>query len=286
MVARDEEQRAALQGLADRAAANRVTVELIGASELRAQAPFLSDDVLAGLGVPDEAIVDPWALTRSYADAARAAGGRIVLGARVTGLDIDAGSVHVRTDDGTAYEADQVFDCAGLQADDIARLAGDDSFVVRPRKGEFLVLRATGGVDRIVLPVPGAMGKGMLVVPIVAGGLLLGPTARDVDDKTDRSVAASSRRRIVEACAAMVPAVRRMEQKAEFAGLRTVSSTGGSVVRPSRAGDRMWLVAGIRSTGVSISPALAEAVADKVVSVRGWQRARTVASRATVSPRR
>jgi glycerol-3-phosphate dehydrogenase len=100
----------------------------------------------------------------------------------------------------------------------------------------------------------------------------------EVDDKTDRSVAAASRRRIIEACAAMVPAVRRMEPKAEFAGLRTVSSTGGSVVRPSRVSDRLWLVAGIRSTGISVSPALAEMVVEQVARLRGWDRAGAVRS--------
>jgi glycerol-3-phosphate dehydrogenase len=199
----------------------------------------------------------------------------VVLGRRVVGLDVQRDRVRAALDDGTVYEADQAFDSAGLQADDVARLAGDDGFRISPRKGQFLVVSETAGVDRIVLPVPGAKGKGTLVTPIISGGLLLGPTAEDLHDKADRSVDPTARHRIMEACAAMVPAVAGLHPTHQFAGLRTVSSTGGPVIRPSAAGDRLWLLAGLRSTGVSVSPALAETVAEQVSPLRGWARGRT-----------
>ncbi|HET7829673.1 MAG TPA: (2Fe-2S)-binding protein, partial [Candidatus Limnocylindrales bacterium] len=42
--------------------------------------------------------------------------------------------------------------------------------------------------------------------------------------------------------------------------------------------DRLWLACGIRSTGISVSPAVAERVADDVLAARGWAaRPRTVA---------
>jgi glycerol-3-phosphate dehydrogenase len=199
----------------------------------------------------------------------------VILGRRVVALDLGRDKVRVGLDDGTVYEADQAFDSAGLQADEVARLAGDVGFRIRPRKGQFLVVSETVGVDRIVLPVPGRMGKGTLVTPIISGGLLLGPTAEDLDDKADRSVDPTARDRIMKACAAMVPAVGSLSPTRQFAGLRTVSSTGGPVLRPSAAGDRLWLIAGLRSTGVSVSPALAEAVAELVSPLRGWARGRT-----------
>jgi glycerol-3-phosphate dehydrogenase len=276
MVARNETERARISnGLSRNAATLGVGVELLDRAALRREAPYVTDSALAGLSIPDEALVDPWPLTRAYAGAAVAAGARVILGRRVVGLDVGRDRVRVVLDDGAVYQADQAFDSAGLQADDVARLAGDDGFRIRPRKGQFLVVSETAGVDRIVLPVPGPMGKGTLVTPIISGGLLLGPTAEDLDDKGDRSVDPTARGRIMEACAAMVPAVAGFHPTHQFAGLRTVSSTGGSVIRPSTAGDRLWLLAGIRSTGVSVSPALAEAVAEQVAPLRGWARRRT-----------
>jgi hypothetical protein len=61
-----------------------------------------------------------------------------------------------------------------------------------------------------------------------------------------------------------------MEPIRRFAGVRPVSSTGDYIVRASAAGDRLTIVAGIRSTGVSASPAIAELAADLALKVRGW----------------
>ncbi|MFN8518414.1 MAG: FAD-dependent oxidoreductase [Chloroflexota bacterium] len=188
----------------------------------------------------------------------------------VSRLQVDARGVGVGLADGRWIDAAQVIDAAGLGADEVARLAGDGSFRITPRRGQFLVSEETFGVDRIVLPVPGPMGKGMLVTPIVFGGLLLGPTAVDIADKSDRGVRPDETRRIVESCGSLVPAVAEALPVRSFVGLRTVSSTGDHILGPSRVGDRLWLACGIRSTGISVSPAVAEHVADGVLQARGW----------------
>jgi len=269
--------------VAANAAALGVRTELLGRDEVRAAAPYLADDVAAALSVPEESVVDPFWLVRAYAEAAIAAGAEVRLGAAVAGLRLDADGALVRLSDGTEIAADQVIDAAGLQADEVAALAGDTGFAISPRKGQFLVSEETFGVDRIVLPIPGPMGKGMLVTPIVFGGLLLGPTATDGSDKTDRSTDASERERILASCRSMVPALAGAVPVRAFAGLRTVSSTGDFILRPSAAGDRLYLAAGIRSTGVSTSPAVAEAVADAVIALRGWG-ARLPAARRLAPP--
>ncbi len=50
--------------------------------------------------------------------------------------------------------------CAGLHADEVARLAGDDSFEIYPRKGEFFVFDPPAPLERILLPVPTERTKG------------------------------------------------------------------------------------------------------------------------------
>lgn len=250
-----------------------VTTELLDRDAVRSVAPYLAEDVTAALAIPGEGVLDPFWLTRAYAEAALAGGAEVRLGRPVVGLEVTHERVLVRIDGGAVIEAEQVIDAAGIRADEVARLAGDASFAVTPRKGQFLVSEETFGVDRIVLPIPGPLGKGMLVTPIVFGGLLLGPTAVDGFDKTDRSTDPAERERIMATCRAMVPAVDDMVPIRQFAGLRHVSSTGDFIVRPSSVGDRLYLAAGIRSTGVSTSPAIAEAVVADVLARRGWDRA-------------
>jgi glycerol-3-phosphate dehydrogenase len=282
MVVRSEDERRRLvDEILPVATTHGVETEIIDSEALRDLAPYLADDVLAALSIPAEGIVDPFWLTRAFAESAMAAGARVRTSAPVTAIDVDGQRVVVTVEGGDRYEADQAFDCGGLFADAVAALAGDTSFSIRPRKGQFLVSETTFGVDRIVLPVPGPMGKGMLLTPIVFGGVLLGPTAEDIDDKTDRSTDRATRERIIDACASMVPDARRMAPIRQFAGVRAASSTGDYILRPSTAGDRLHIVAGIRSTGISASAVIAEAVVDDVAGRRGWDRDRRVAS---VSP--
>ena len=58
---------------------------------------------------------------------------------------------------------DVAVNCAGLGADAVARLVGDESFTIYPRKGEFFVFDAT--LDRILLPVPPSAPRGCSCSP-------------------------------------------------------------------------------------------------------------------------
>jgi glycerol-3-phosphate dehydrogenase len=259
--------------LADTAALARdhgVRSEILEGPALGEAAPFITPHAIAALSIPDEGIVDPFWLTRSYAEAAMALGARVWTGTPVVSLAAEGQRVSVGLADGRRIEADQAFDCAGLWADDVARLAGDASFTLTPRKGQFLVSERTFDVDRIVLPIPGPLGKGMLVTPIVFGGVLLGPTAEDGSDKGDRSTNQAGRESILRACTDLVPDVQHMDPIRAFAGVRAVSSTGDYIIRPSTAGDRLTIVAGIRSTGISASLAIAQAAVGLAATARHW----------------
>ena len=69
---------------------------------------------------------------------------------------------------------------AGLASDKVDRMFGGDGFTIRPRQGELIVFDklARPLLSSILLPVPTARTKGVLVAPTVFGNVLLGPTAR------------------------------------------------------------------------------------------------------------
>jgi len=272
MLAFDEDEAARLRPIAATADGHGAAMEIVDRAWLGRHAPYVDPGATAALLVPDEGIVDPFWLTRAYAEAAIAMGARLWTRASVTTLDVTPEHVDVGLADGRAIRARQAFDCAGVRADEVAALAGDESFALTPRKGQFLVSELTSGVDRIVLPIPGPLGKGMLVTPIVFGGVLLGPTAEDGDDKSDRSTTEAGRSRILAACRRLVPDVDAMEPIRSFAGVRAVSSTGDYIIRPSAAGDRLTIVAGIRSTGISASSAIAGSAVGLAAAARGWGR--------------
>src|SRR3954453_20850365 len=127
--------------------------------------------------VPGLSVTDPVRFTLSLAAAAEAAGAEVRTGFHVR--RVGPGGL-VFAESGDVAVGDVVVNCAGLRADEVARSAGDDSFRIRPRKGEFFVFDAT--LDRILLPVPTPRTKGVLVFPTVDGKVIAGPTAVDVDD--------------------------------------------------------------------------------------------------------
>ena len=112
---------------------------------------------------------------------------------------------------------------AGLFADDIARAAGDDHFRIRPRKGEFFVFDPPGGspLEQILLPVPSAHTKGVLVFPTTDRKVVASPTAVDQEDKRDWSVRPEAAREVMERAARLMPALEGSEPIASYAGLRT-----------------------------------------------------------------
>jgi glycerol-3-phosphate dehydrogenase len=203
-------------------------------------------------------VTDPVAYTVALAAAAERAGAEVRTSFRVTELDAD----RVWSDDAQQERADLVIDCAGLHAHAVAQLFGDDSFVIRPRKGEFLVFDVP--LDRILLPVPTSRTKGVLVFPTVHGGCVAGPTAIDQDDPEDWSVRPEATSEIMARAVRMHPALEGAEPVATYAGLRPAGVDANYLIRRSTADRRLILVGAIRSTGLSAALGIAEHVADLV----------------------
>lgn len=262
-----EEELPSLRALAARAARLGVEAEMIAGDQARALLPLVSGEALAALHVPDEGIIDPLRLTLAYAELAVANGVELRLSTPVTGFRSDpAGRItHVRTpagDDATG----QVVNAAGLHADEISRLAGAERFQTWPRKGEFLLVDRELGqhVTKILAPVPSPRTRGVLVVPTTNGSLLLGPTADDGDDKRDRATDGPTLERVLAAATRLLPGIERRHITKTFAGLRPAADPTYRVERSALVPNLVH-AAGIRSTGVSSSPAVADRVHDLLV---------------------
>jgi glycerol-3-phosphate dehydrogenase len=214
--------------------------------------------------VPGEHVTDPVAFTHALARAARAAGGRIELNARVVGIRDGGDRLTAELADGREVTASVVINAAGLHADEIARLLGDDSFEIYPRKGEFFVyeLPAGGTLDRIVLPVPTKRTKGVLVFPTLDGRVVAGPTAVDLLDKHDWGVRPEAHLEVLGKAVAQLPALAGLTPVSSYAGLRPAGRDCNYVIGSSAACKRLVNVAAIRSTGLSASLGIGAYVAE------------------------
>ncbi|PWJ49535.1 glycerol-3-phosphate dehydrogenase [Quadrisphaera granulorum] len=212
--------------------------------------------------VPDESVTDPVAFTRAMAASAETAGARVELNARVVGIDRHTDSLTAHLADGRAVRGAAAINCAGLHADDVARLVGDRSFQIYPRKGEFFVFELPDGaqLDHIILPVPSARTKGVLVFPTLDGKVVAGPTAVDEVDKDDWRVRPEAAGEILTKAVQQFPALDGLDPIDSYAGLRPAGRGCNYVIRPSTTYPRLLNVAAIRSTGLTAALGIAEHV--------------------------
>jgi glycerol-3-phosphate dehydrogenase len=243
----DEAQRQAVVELAENGRRNRVEVGLLGDGALE---------------VPGEAVTDPVAYTLALAAAAERQGAELRTRFRVAALERRDGGFELRDGAGQSVRCRVTVNCAGLHADDVARLAGDDSFEIYPRKGEFLVFDPPAGeeLEQILLPVPTKRTKGVLVFPTLDGKVAAGPTAVDQEDKDDWSVRPAARDEILPPAIPLWPALEGAEQVAAYAGLRPAGRAVNYLIGPSAACPGLVNVAAIRSTGLTASLAIADHV--------------------------
>jgi glycerol-3-phosphate dehydrogenase len=240
------------------------------AADLAANAPRhgvaarLRDD--GTLEVPGEAVTNPVAYTLALAAAAERLGAELHTNFRVVAIDRSDDRLLLESADGRRVRCSAAVNCAGLRADEVARLAGDDNFEIYPRKGEFLVFDPPNGevLEHILLPVPTKRTKGVLVFPTVDGNIVAGPTAVDQEDKDDWSVRPQARDEILPKATAMWPPLEGAQPIAAYAGLRPAGRGVNYLIGPSAGCPGLVNAAAIRSTGLSASLGIAERVCDLV----------------------
>jgi glycerol-3-phosphate dehydrogenase len=278
--------------LTPRDAGERQSVERLAANA-RVNGVDATIDQAGVLTVPGESVTDPVAYVHALAGGAVAGGATIECGARVAGLRrARTAAIELALADGSRRGARAVVNCAGLFADEVARMAGDTHFDIYPRKGEFLVFDAPASgprLQRILLPVPSALGKGVLVFPTIAGRIVAGPTARERTDKDDWSVEPDAEEMILARAREAYPPLEGCERVGSYAGLRPAGAGVNYVIERSRELDGVIHVAAIRSTGLSASLAIGEHVVSMLahtggVDVRGAARARRRADQHGGSP--
>jgi glycerol-3-phosphate dehydrogenase len=263
MVAWTPDQLEALSGIEAAAVENGYRdARLVGVEELYEREPALGPGAQGGLEIPGEGIVCPFTTTLALANDAVTGGCALALNAPVLEVVDAAAGYELRTPRGP-IAAEYLVNAAGLHSDELDAMLGHRDFTVTPRRGELIVFdKLAGGLVRhILLPVPSEKTKGVLVAPTVYGNVLLGPTADDVESKRNRSTTHDGLSTLMADGARIVPALLEHEVTATYVGLRAATEDRDYQLRVHPE-QRYVCAAGIRSTGVSASMAIAERVRD------------------------
>lgn len=258
------EDRQTIEELLTRGNKNGVEgLKILEKDEVRALEPNIGDDVLCALYAPTGAIVCPYELALAAIGNAMDNGAELKTCFKVSDIKaIDGGyEVFAASESVTAKV---VINAAGLYTDEIARMVGDDSFNITPRRGEYILLDKECGalVSHTIFRTPSRLGKGILVSPTVDGNLLTGPTSEDISDKEDTKTTAAGFAKIIKEANENVNGTPWGKTITSFCGLRAVGDTGDFIINSPKRG--FINVAGIESPGLSASPAIALMVRDMV----------------------
>lgn len=267
VVAFSDEETETLGELFERGKSNGVPgLEIYNTEKLRETEPNISKEAKAALWAPTAGIVCPYELTIAAAENAVVNGTDFIRNFEVRSIKTN-NDAFIVSDGEKDIETNFVINAAGVYCDEIASLIGDTSIHTTPRKGEYMLCDKTVGklANHTIFQCPSKMGKGILVTPTVDGNLLLGPSALDIEDKTDVSTTSNTLSDVLEIAKKSVPVLTSRDVITSFAGLRAHSDRSDFIIEPSEKNDRFINVAGIESPGLSSAPAIALYVKDIVL---------------------
>ncbi len=257
----DENDKKKLEDILENGNTNGIKgLEIINGEKVREIEPNVSDEVKWALVAPTGAIVCPYELAEAAVGNAMDNGAELLLNSKVEQILMHKNKYEIVIKNRVSIFSRIVVNAAGVYADRIAKMIGDNSIDIHPRKGEYILMDKSVGhlVKHTLFTVPTKMGKGILVSPTVDGNLLFGPTAVDMDDKENRETTSDGLEKILKEASRMIKAVPGNQSITSFCGLRAVGNTGDFIINMPRRG--FVNVAGIESPGLSASPAIAEYV--------------------------
>jgi len=266
MMAVNREQENQLSSAEKNAHANRATnVHVLSAKEIRELEPNASKNVLGGLLVPGESVGDPFITSIAYAEVALTNGVDILLGTNISNVEIDRTSAapihHIISSDNHRIATRRIVNAAGLGGRHFADRYGGSKFDINPRRGQFALLdkSARSLIQHILLPVPTAHTKGVLVSPTIFGNVIVGPTAEDLplDDPAATHTTTEGISKVMEGGSKLVKGLNKQPIITTYSGARCACKQGSYVIRYNDGGKGIVTLTGVRSTGLTASVSLA-----------------------------
>jgi len=246
----------------------------ISADEMCKHEPLINPNVSGALFAETGGICDTFGVTLASAENAVMNGVQIRTTTEFQGFIKEKDCiVGIHTNTGDLY-CRWVINAAGLYSDMVMHNAGiRPDFKITPRKGEYLILdRAESHLQSVYFPVPSDISKGILATTTVHGNSILGPTARNQEDREDKSNSKNGLQEVLTGGKKLIPSVEPRHVIAIFAGLR--AGGNASCETPGVSYDHDFIVeippqvqgfiniGGIESPGLTSSPAIAQCMID------------------------
>jgi L-2-hydroxyglutarate oxidase LhgO len=227
IVAADENEISCLEELYKQGGKNGVDdLVLLSRTEVKELEPNI--EARAGLLSPSSGILDSYTLLKFLYGQAREKGAEFVFDTEVIGIERAGAKYEVRIKDRdgiSVFVAHAVVNCAGLNSDRIAQLAGIDiakaGYKLHYCKGEYFSLdsKYRNLVSRLIYPTPEQAGHGIHVTVGLDGRVRLGPNARYVEE-VDYRVDETQKEAFYNSVQRFLPHIELKDLAPESAGIR------------------------------------------------------------------
>lgn len=237
-------------------------LEIIGKDEIKKLEPSIDDNIKYALHCKGAGICSPFEFTTALIENAISNGVKLFLNKEVKSIEKEGEIFFVKTNNKN-FKSKIIINCAGMGSEKIANLAGDCSFNLKYKSGQYMVFNKSEGskINKVLFQMPTNLGKGILITKTVYGNLLIGPDAlqeEEVNLNTDID-------RLVE----IYKKSKHLTDKIDptkiirtFAGVRTVSNSNDFIIEKSDHIKNLINISGIQSPGLTSSPAIAEYVVE------------------------
>lgn len=237
-------------------------LNLLNGSEIRRKEPLLSNEIVGGLFAPSAGIVNPWELAIAAMENAIDNGVELRLNYRVDRIERKDGIVNngfvIRAEKDTV-ESRYVINSSGLYGDEINNMINNAFCKITPVKGQYYLLDKSVGnaVNTVIFQCPTTKGKGVLITPTIHGNLLVGPDAEGIEGKDDTTTSLKGLDYIKTSANRVCNSIAYNKVITTFSGLRSEPDSGDFIISSSKDNRCFVNVIGIKSPGLSASPAIA-----------------------------
>lgn len=268
VLAFSEEEKKHIEKLYERGIANGVReLKILEKDEILRKESHINPDVVAALYAGTAAVIGPFEVCIKMIENAALNGVKIETDTEVVKIQKIVDGYKVITKDGREFISKVVINAAGVYADILNNMVSEDKFNIHPRIGEYFLLDKAQGhlTNSVIFQCPNEMGKGILVAKTFDGNIIVGPTAKDQDNRTDVGNTLDGMEQIRLAAVKSIKDINFRDNIRNFSGLRAEPDTGDFIIGEAKDAPNFFNIAGTKSPGLSSAPAIGLDVAMMVV---------------------